>query len=270
MNRIEACDVSCAYGKHLALREFSIEVQAGEVLALLGPNGSGKTTALRSLARMLKPRQGKVLLQDADIWNQSSGAVARQLAMTPQVERRDWPISVEHAVLLGRTPHRGWFLPYNSDDRRQADLAIKQCGLDTLRERAVTELSGGEWRRVVLARTLAQQPSTLLLDEPLANLDLKYQHELLRFVRSLVKDDSISVVVTMHDLNTAAMFADRIGLLSDGQLIALGTPTEVCTADHIAKAFDVEVIVAKHPVFDTPLITPANFDLGPSREEALE
>jgi len=241
------------------LSDLSLKVHGGEILSLLGPNGSGKTTLLRSLARLLKPRQGKVLLEESDIWTMSAGQVARQMAMTPQAERRDWPIRVEHAVMLGRTPHRGWLMPYTSEDRKLVNQAIEQCGLTALRDRPVTELSGGEWRRVVLARTIAQQPSILLLDEPLANLDLKYQFEFLRFIRGLAQDKNLAVIVTMHDLNVAAMFSQRVGLLQDGRLIAVGTPGEVYTSEHIARAFDVEVVIDTHPVYGTPLVAPTSF-----------
>lgn len=256
MTRIEATDVACSYGSRSVFQDLSVSVDSGKILALLGPNGSGKTTALRALARLLRPRRGRVAIEDQDVWRLRAGRVARNLAMSPQAERREWPITVEQIVLLGRAPHRGWFLPYNSEDRRAADEAIENCSLTSLRDRPVTELSGGEWRRVILARTLAQQPRILLLDEPLSGLDLRFQYELLSLLKDLSSEREMAVIVTMHDLNLAAMLADEIGLLADGRLMTCGPPVQTLTAENILEAFRVDVTVLKHPVYGTPLIAP--------------
>jgi iron complex transport system ATP-binding protein len=255
MKPLLAQDVEWAYEKHEVLRHLSLAAQPGEVLGLIGPNGVGKTTLLRVLARILRPDRGKVFLAEHDLWQMSPKEVARSLALTPQ-ENPSWPLTVEQVVSLGRAPHRGWLLPLAPRDYQAIEEAMHRTGVWELRDRLLTELSGGEQRRVVLARALCQQPEVLLLDEPTAYLDLKYQVEILELLRALAHSDQITVVVTMHDLNQAALYADRLALLSEGQILALGSPAEVLTEGNISLAYGVPVIVVEHPVYHSPLIVP--------------
>ncbi|MFO7904504.1 MAG: ABC transporter ATP-binding protein [Pirellulaceae bacterium] len=256
MNGLETHQLSCGYPNRRVLEDLSLDVQPGEVLALLGPNGSGKTTLLRTLARLLAPQKGSVVLHEQDIWAMRADESARQVALTPQTERRDWPLSVEESVALGRAPHRGWLLPFTEDDRNRVERALHCTGLTELRHRPIPELSGGEWRRMVLARALAQGAGVLLLDEPTAGLDLKYQVDILHLVRGLAAAEGLMVVLTLHDLNHAALYADRIAVLSEHTLIAVGSPEEVLTADSISRTFGIPVTVTPHPVYGTPLVVP--------------
>ncbi len=252
----QADSVACGYGQREVLHDLTLEVQSGEVLVLVGPNGSGKTTLLRALGRLLKPRRGTVFLAGQDIWTLEAEQVSQKTAVAPQSERRDWPLSVAQAVRLGRSPHRGWFLPYTSQDDAAVKLAIEQAGLAELAHRPITELSGGEWRRMILARALAQQAELLLLDEPTAGLDLKYQMEMLALVRGLTRRERLAVAVTLHDLSHAALFGDRVALLHDRRLLAVGRPEEVLTAQNVATAYGVEVTICRHPIYGTPLVAP--------------
>ena len=254
MTRLEAQHLTCAYGRHTVLHDLSLLVQAGEILALIGPNGAGKTTLLRALARLLRPRMGTVLLADQDIWRLRPRAVARRLALAPQSEGVSWPVTVEQAVALGRAPHRGWLLPYSGQDRQMIEQVLVQTGLQELRQRLVTELSGGEQRRVILARALAQEPQVLLLDEPTTHLDLRYQTEFLALIRRLAQRDGMAVVVTLHDLNHAALCATRVALLAHGTVVASGPPEAVLTPDCLAQVYGVAVVVTRHPVYGTPLV----------------
>jgi len=165
---LEARDLTCAYDSRCVLADLSLATCTGQVLALIGPNGAGKTTLLRALARLLKPQSGVVLLADRNLWKLTSRSVARHLALAPQAAGMDWPLTVEQVVQLGRSPHRGWLLPFSADDWEAVERALEETGLQNLRSRKVTDLSGGEQRRVILARTLAQEPKVLLLDEPTA------------------------------------------------------------------------------------------------------
>jgi iron complex transport system ATP-binding protein len=248
--------LTCAYDQHVVLRQLELALGTGEILALIGPNGAGKTTLLKALARLLRPSSGVVLLLQQDVWRLSSGAVARCLAIAQQQENTHWPVTVEQAVALGRAPHRGWLLPYSRQDRQLVEQALCQSGLQTLRHRLLTELSGGEQRRVILARALAQQPQVLLLDEPTAHLDLKYQAEVLNLVQHLASTAAISMVIALHDLNQAALCADRIALLANGALMALGRPDDVLIPERLAQAYGVDVVVTPHPVYGTPMVTP--------------
>lgn len=244
------------YSKHSILNGVSLELHSGEMLVLLGANGAGKTTLLRLIAQQINLDSGTMTLDDRDITQLSRRELAQLIALMPQHENRGSMLKVVDVVSLGRMPHCGWFLPLSKADHLRIDEAIKTTGLESLRNRSILELSGGEWRRMILARAIAQDASVLILDEPIAGLDLKYQYEVLDHVHHLTKQNQLITVVTMHDLNLAAMFADRIAILHEGKLLAIGKAEEVLTSDTIRQAFGVEVNVMKHPVLGTPLIIP--------------
>lgn len=248
--------VTCAYGEDPILDQLSLELIPGEVLVLIGPNGAGKTTLMRALSRLLKPASGQVLLEEADIWKQKPRDIAQQLALAVQQEHRDWALTVEEAVELGRSPYKGWTGRMVAEDADIVTAAMKQMGVYELRNREITSLSGGEWRRMILARALAQQPRILLLDEPISGLDLKYQFEILTLVRQLAHEQQLTVALTLHDLTQAALYADRIALIARRQIVAMGTPAEVLTPEIIGDAYEVEVHVLTHPEHQTPLIVP--------------
>jgi iron complex transport system ATP-binding protein len=256
MQPLEARDLTCAYDRHVVLQALTLTLHSAEVLALIGSNGAGKTTLLRALARLLRPQTGTVLLAGQNAWRLSPRAVARRLALAPQQEAAHWPGTVEQAVALGRAPHRGWLLPYAAHDHDVIERVLQQTGLDTLRHRLLTELSGGEQRRVILARALAQEPQVLLLDEPTAHLDLKYQAEVLTLVQRLAYQGGLTVVIALHDLNQAALCAHRLALLANGRLLALGSADEILTPERLAYAYGVEVVVTPHPIYGTPMVAP--------------
>lgn len=253
---LEATALTCVLGGNTVVAEVGLEARPGEVLALIGPNGAGKTTLLRAMARLLRPGAGAVLLEGGDIWHMPASTVARRLALAPQGGGGDVLLTVEQLVALGRAPHRGWLLPLGTDDRAAVERALTQVGLAHLRQRPVAELSGGEQRRAILARALAQEPRVLLLDEPTAALDLKYQTAMLELAWQLAHDDGITVIVTLHDLNQAALIADRVALLAAGRLLATGSPSEIFTAERISQAYGVPVVIGRHPIYATPLVTP--------------
>jgi len=259
--QLQARSLTCRYGQRTVLRELSLAARPGEVLVLLGPNGAGKTTLLRALSRMMKAAGGSVLLGERDIQTFGELEYARRVALAPQSEQREWPLTVAEAVLLGRAPHRGWLLPFRREDHAAVERAIEAAGLGTLRDRPITELSGGEWRRMVVARALAMQADVLLLDEPTTGLDLRYQIEILRIVRNLAKQHALTVVMTLHDLNQAAACGDRLAVLSGGNVAAVGPPAEVLTAELIQHTFGAAVTIQRHPSSSTPLVVPV-FDAG--------
>jgi iron complex transport system ATP-binding protein len=256
MQPLEARELTCTYDRHVVLQALTLALHSGEVLALIGPNGVGKTTLLHALARLLRPQAGTILLAGQNAWRLSPKSVARRLALAPQQEVAPWPGTVEQAVALGRAPHRGWLLPYTAHDHAVIERVLLQTGLVALRQRLLTELSGGEQRRVILARALAQEPRVLLLDEPTAHLDLKYQAEVLTLVQHLAQQDGLSVVIALHDLNQAALCAHRLALLARGGLLALGPAHEVLTPERLAQAYGVEVVVVPHPIYGTPMVAP--------------
>ncbi len=256
MTPLEGQNVTLSYNGHAVVQDVCLAVHKGEVLGLIGPNGAGKTTLLRAMARLLRPRTGAVLLDGQDMWAIPSRQVAQRLALAPQTESGSPPLTVEQAVMLGRAPHRGWFLPLSASDHAAIDRALERTGLLSLRERPISKLSGGEQRRVVLARALTQEPDVLLLDEPTAYLDLRYQTETLELVRDLAHHDGITVVITLHDLNQAALCADRLALLAQGRLLGVGAPEAVLIPSLLSEAYGVPVTVASHPVYKTPMVIP--------------
>jgi iron complex transport system ATP-binding protein len=253
---IEARELTCQLGERTVIERVSLSAQPGEVLALIGPNGAGKTTLLRALARLLRPAGGAVLIEGQTAGQLRPRALARRLALAQQSSAESWPLTVEQAVELGRAPHRGWLLPLNTADRAAVERALGQAGVAHLRERRLDQLSGGEQRRVVIARALAQAPRILLLDEPTAALDLKYQLTILELARQMAHGDGLAVVVTLHDLNQAALIADRVALLAGGRLLAVGAAEAVLTPILLQAAYDVPIAIARHPIHGTPLITP--------------
>ena len=264
MNSLVATDVSFAYASRSILDRISVELRAGEVLVLLGANGIGKTTLLQTLCRQLQPDSGAVLIDQQDIRDFRPRLLARKIALMPQHENRDSQLRVVDVVSLGRTPHCGWWLPLSDDDHAIVKQSLEMTGLTELQERRITELSGGEWRRMILARALSQHASILLLDEPTAGLDLKYQLDVLTRVQSMARRCGLTVVLTLHDLNHASMFGDRLALLGEGRLLAIGTPREILQPTLIEQAFGIPVTVIDHPVHGTPFVVPMYHQAGDS------
>ncbi|HYN88198.1 MAG TPA: heme ABC transporter ATP-binding protein [Ardenticatenaceae bacterium] len=262
MSSLEAQHLRFSYDRRAIFAGLGLAARPGEVLAVIGPNGAGKTTLLRLLARLVQPHEGTVLLAGENIWRLAPRQVARRLALAPQAATLAWPLTVEQAVALGRAPHRGWLLPLTAQDRSVVERAMRHTGLVALRDRRVTALSGGEQRRVILARALAQEPRVLLLDEPTAYLDLKYQVEILELARQLAHREGLVVILSLHDLNLAALYADRLALLGEGQLVASGTPSDVLTAERLSSVYGLPVSVTPHPLDGTPLVMPVVDGVG--------
>ncbi|MEM9659255.1 MAG: ABC transporter ATP-binding protein [Planctomycetota bacterium] len=257
MTNLSAQSISFGYGRETSVLErLTLQLQPGELLVLLGGNGSGKTTLMRLLAGHLRAQNGQVTLDEQAIQTWSRTEIAKRLTLMPQFERCDLDFSVREMVQLGRTAHRGWCMPFGSDDERAVNQALTLTGLRDLETRPIKTLSGGQWRRAVLARSLAQESSILLLDEPTSGLDLRHQFECLERLQTLVAENGWIAVVTLHDLNHAAMFADRVAIVADRSLLAIGEPERVLTEQLIEEAFGIRVIVARHPVHGTPLIVP--------------
>ena len=255
--RLEADRLSAGYRERPAVRAVSLAAEPGCVLVLAGPNGAGKTTLLKALARLLRPRHGRVLLEGRSAWELPHRQVARWVAFVPQQETPAWELTVEEVVALGRLPHRqAWWRRAEVVDTEAVEQALQATGLAALRHRPVGELSGGEQRRVALARALAQRPRVLLLDEPTAHLDMGHAVSLLALLRRLARQHGLAVVASLHDLNQAAWVADRVALLHGGELVALGPPGQVLTEPNLLRVFGVPCRVLRHPPDGLPLVVP--------------
>ncbi|HEY0512887.1 MAG TPA: ABC transporter ATP-binding protein [Thermoanaerobaculia bacterium] len=260
--RLEAAGITCAYGDRVVLSDFSLRAESGKVIALLGPNGAGKTTALRALARLLRPQRGSVRLDGRDIWSLPQRSFARRIAFLSQADDVSWSLTVEQVVTLGRIPHRGWVLPYTAADRAVIGRTLERLCLESLRDRPLDTLSGGERRRAMLARALAQEAEILLLDEPTTYLDLRHQVELLELLRSLARERGLAVIASFHDLNQAALHADEATLLRAGHLLAHGETVTVLHQAGIRTAYGIDLEVLAHPAHGGPIVLPVRHGGG--------
>jgi len=252
MLRIESLTVG--YGGAPVLRGLDLTVRPGEFVVVVGPNGSGKSTLVRALTRALSPAAGRILLDGRDLGRMRPREVARQLAVVAQETAVGFEFTVEEIVALGRTPH---LRPLRGDtprDREAVAEAMRQTGTAPLAGRLITALSGGEQQRVMVARALAQEPRLLVLDEPTAHLDIAYQVELLDLVRRLNRTQGLTVLAILHDLNLAALYADRVVMLKEGRCWADGAPAEVLTEANILAVYGSRVRVVRHPVTGAPQV----------------
>jgi iron complex transport system ATP-binding protein len=234
--------VTFGYEEQPIFYDLCLQVRRGEMLGLLGPNGSGKTTLLRLLGGLLKPRQGQILLLGKELQRWRRREIARTIAVVPQELHLPFDFTVEQLVALGRTPFVGLLGSYSREDRALIAKAMQVTGVAALAGRVFQELSGGERQRVLVALALAQQPQLLLLDEPTAHLDIRYQIEVLELVQRLNREHGVTVVAAMHDLNLAARYFSRLVLFQRG-LVADGAPAEVLDAGLLSRVYGVEVQV---------------------------
>jgi iron complex transport system ATP-binding protein len=253
---LEIKSLSAKYGEVIALQDISLAVHRGEIVGLIGPNGAGKSTLIKVLSGVLNASAGVVLINQKEINKYTPSQRARALAVVPQARQLGGTFSVEQAVLLGRTAYLGFLGRPGREDLLKTAWAMEKTGVDTLANRKLAEISGGEQQRVLLARALAQDTPVLLLDEPTNHLDLKYQVNLLNLVKRLVKEEGLSVVMAMHDLNQVSGTADRVLLLADGQMKALGSPDEVLTPEIIRKIYQTEIETFTHPKTNKHIIFP--------------
>lgn len=256
MHALTVDNISFGYDRTVpVLRDVSFSVHRGEFLSFLGPNGSGKTTLLRLLDRIFLPLRGQILLDDRNLVKFSRSAIARRIAFVPQDGGIQFPFTVFEIVLMGRSPHTRGMAFENAHDREIARAMMHVTDIEHLAHQPITKLSGGERQRAFIARALAQQPEILLLDEPNAHLDISHQIEVFRLIRRLNTESGLTVVSVSHDLNLAATYSDRVGMLLCGSLVALGTPHDVLTQDRIREVFRAEVLVDRHPATSSPRIT---------------
>jgi iron complex transport system ATP-binding protein len=253
---LEIQSLSVGYGDRLVLRDVSLVVNAGEILAVVGPNGAGKSTLIRSVSGVIPLRGGKVLFAGKDLSGLPASQRARLLAVVPQAHQLPEAYSVYDTVLLGRTPYLNWLGQAGQSDHAQVRRVMDQADIISLSSRRVGELSGGEQQRVLLARALAQNAPLLLLDEPTTHLDLQHQSGLLNLVRKLAIEERLAVLMVLHDLNLAGLYANRVALLVNGELQAVGAPQEVLTAEILSAVYHIPVSVISHPDYGSPLVLP--------------
>ena len=245
---LESRNVSGGYDQRPIVQGVNLAVESGEWLCLVGANGSGKSTLLRLLSRVLKPQGGSVILSGRNIHSLSPITVAQRLALLPQQQTLPEGLTVQQLVSLGRSPHQPWWQwDLDAEGQHQVAQALAWTEIEQYRDRPVAELSGGERQRAFLALALAQNPQVLLLDEPTTFLDIHYQLQLLELLKRLNRERSLSIITVLHDINLAARYCDRMAMLRQGCLWAIGPPSKVLTSENLREVFQVEV-----EIFTTP------------------
>jgi iron complex transport system ATP-binding protein len=251
---IAAHQLSFTYGQNPVLKDVSFSVPKGQFFIVIGPNGSGKSTLLRTLAGLLRPKTGHVTLMGRPLARHSRRQVARQVAFVPQSTTLSFPFTVQQVVLMGRAPHLGWPAIEGKSDWQAAGEAMVFTGTDHLADRRINQISGGEQQRVFLARALCQAPKVLLLDEPTAALDLRHQVHIMDLLEQLIRHLSLTVIMVSHDLNLAAMYAQRVLLMADGAIAHIGTPDMVLEQKRLESVYGCPLLVNRSPVGAYPQI----------------
>jgi ABC-type cobalamin/Fe3+-siderophores transport system ATPase subunit len=259
MTNLSAIAVTAAYGPRVVLRECSFAIGSGEIVAVIGPNGAGKSTLLRVLAGLLRPAAGSVTLDGQDLSSLGRSAIARRIAVVPQIFDTLFPFTVREVVALGRTARLGAFGRASADDVAAVDRAVEDLELTSLASRRIDRLSGGERQRAVLAMALAQETEVLLLDEPTVHLDPGHQLATLELLRELGRRRQLAVCAVLHDLNLASTFASRIVAIANGRIVRDGSPLEVIHPDLVKAVFGdgLEVVARNgHPAVLPRLASP--------------
>ena len=262
---LQADNVSFRVEAKALLDRVELKADHAQLVGLIGPNGAGKSTFLRAIAGVLSPQEGEVRLEGVDLKSKSSREVAATLALVPQIAPYTHGFTARELVLMGRYPHLSRFQIEGEADEQIARDAMQLTETEEFAERTLDTLSGGERQRVFVSRALAQQPRVLLLDEPTANLDVLHKLRVLDLVRRLV-DEGLTAVAAIHDLSMAARYCDRLILLSDGRVLAEGSPEAVLVPDIIESAFGVRSAVYRDPATGSlaiSLIAPADVDQSP-------
>jgi iron complex transport system ATP-binding protein len=260
---MSARDVAADYGAGDVLRGISLDLTAGEMLAIVGPNGAGKSTLLKVLGGTLARRRGRVELFGRPLDSYDRRELARLIGVVAQENNVAFQFTVLEVVLMGRAPHLGAFHFESPRDLEIARAAMAHFDLLALAHRHIQELSGGERKRVFLARALAQEPKIALLDEPTAFLDLRHVADIFSRFRALCVERGMAVAATLHDLNAAAIYADRVLLMKDGATVAHGTPEQVLTEKNLREVYDTEVYVGRNPATGALAILPAGAGVAP-------
>nr|WP_235855531.1 ABC transporter ATP-binding protein [Methanofollis fontis] len=264
MIRTEELDVS--YGTKPVLEAISIAVKEGSFIGILGPNGCGKTTLLRALSRIIDPDAGSVYVGDREIDGYSIRELATIVGAVPQETAVTFDFTVEEIVQMGRHPYLGRLSSMSEEDYAICRHAMEITNTAYLAGSLITEISGGERQRVLIARALAQTPRVLLLDEPTSHLDINHQIEVLSIIRGLVPE--VTVIGVFHDINLAAYFCDTVVLMERAHIAAVGTPAAVITDRNIREIFGVDMIVRTHPITGRPYVVP-RYDSGPPVDHPL-
>ena len=247
-------NLSFAYDKKVILDDITLDFNKGKFYSIIGPNGSGKSTLIKNISKTLGSKGKSVYIDDKDIYTLNNKTLAKIMAIIPQTTIIDYEFTVSEIVMMGRSPHKKRFEDFNTEDERIIKKYMEATSTWELKDKFITELSGGEAQRVIAARVLSQETDIVLLDEPTSNLDIQYQIEFLNIFKNL-KTDKI-IIAVLHDLNLASIFSDEVILINKGQVVAKGTPWDVINEENIKNIYNIPVKIFENPISKCPHIIP--------------
>jgi iron complex transport system ATP-binding protein len=247
VSMLETDKLSYTYDDKIVLDAVSLSIGKGEILGILGPNGCGKTTLLKNLNRNLHPHEGCVMVDGTDIEGMSKRSIARRVAVVPQTNEIRFAFTVREIVKMGRMPFQEAFRGDSSADMEIVEKAMERTGLLPLADRFINTVSGGERQRAIIARAMAQTPEVVLMDEPTLHLDINMQFEVLDLVSSLSRENALTVVIVSHDLPMVTRYCDRVILIHDHGVFAVGNPEEVLTPENMRTVFNIDAELEYDP-----------------------
>ncbi|GGA42625.1 ABC transporter ATP-binding protein [Paenibacillus physcomitrellae] len=256
MVSLQTARLDIAYEERLIVEDLNIKIPDGKITALVGANGSGKSTILKTMARIHGPKNGSVLLNGKSIHKQSTREVAKQLAILPQNPTAPDGLTVYELVSYGRFPYQKGFGSMSAEDRRVIEWAIEVTAMSDFAERPIEQLSGGQRQRAWIAMALAQETGILFLDEPTTFLDMAHQLEVLELLEELNAEQNRTIVMVVHDLNHASRYAQHMIAIKSGKAVAEGAPTEVMTSEVLQEVFGIEADIILDPRTGVPLCLP--------------
>lgn len=255
-HELAAAELTLGYGDRDVIRGLDVTVPAGRLSVIVGANACGKSTLLRGLARLLKPRGGAVLLDGTPVDEMASIEVAKIIGLLPQSPVAPDGITVADLVGRGRYPHQGWFRRWSAADFAAVGKALEVTATHELASRPLASLSGGQRQRVWVAMALAQQTDILLLDEPTTFLDINHQVELLDLLTDLNRSQGTTIVIVLHDLNLAFRYADHVIAMKEGDIVCQGRPRDIVDADMVSEVFGLDCVVIADPLGGAPMVVP--------------
>ncbi|MEC0184837.1 ABC transporter ATP-binding protein [Paenibacillus peoriae] len=270
MFRLKTANLDIAYEDRLIVEDLNVEIPQGKITALVGANGSGKSTILKTMARIMNPKGGSVLLDGKSIHKQSTREVAKQLAILPQNPTAPEGLTVTELVSYGRFPYQKGFGSMKAEDRKMVEWAIQVTGMSEFHDRPIDQLSGGQRQRAWIAMALAQDTDILFLDEPTTFLDMAHQLEVLHLLEYLNTSAERTIVMVVHDLNHAARYAQHMIAIKKGKAEAVGAPTEVMSPDVLRAVFGIEADIVTDPRTGVPLCLPYALAGQPTVSQAVK
>lgn len=253
-NHIDVRNLNFSYEGKEILKYINLNFSKGKFYSIIGPNGSGKSTFIKNISKIISPNHKSVFINNQDIYDFNNKNLAKKISVIPQNAIIDYDFTVFDIVIMGRSPYKGRFEDFGKEDEKITEKYMKATNTWELRDKLITELSGGEVQRVIAARALSQETDIILLDEPTSHLDIQYQIEFLNTFNGLKRDKVI--IAVLHDLNLAATFSDEIILINHGQVIDRGAPWQVINKENIKNVYNLSVEVIENPISKCPHIIP--------------